>query len=216
MQRTLIQILPLAVGATFSPSGLLLMMAILSSKENPRRKALSFLLGATAMLVLLAAIVLLIFRPKVLAAAHPDWLSGLIDILLALLISMLVLVTAFRKKKQVAHQKKKRRIPYMLVGFSFMLVNASTLVLYIAGCKLISESNLEWLESVVLLFVLIVVTMALVSFPVLISYAMPKQSQRILGPVTSFMTRHGNRVAQVYFMLMAAYLMVHGIRIMAG
>jgi len=68
MERTLLEILPLAVAATISPSGLLFVTIILSGKENPRRHALLFLLGAVtfliAMLMISFPVIITILMPK--------------------------------------------------------------------------------------------------------------------------------------------------------
>lgn len=210
MEKTLAQIIPLAIGATFSPSGLLLVMGILSSEEKPRRKALAFLAGAALFLIVLGLVILFILKPAVHQGGHNNRLSAYIDISLGLLIVLIVIRMVLTKKKDKP-EKKKRKIPYGAVGFSFMIVNTSTLVLFIAACKIISEGKLGMMDSLVLFAILLLITMFMIAFPVLISYAMPQRSQVVLRPVTAFMSKHGSRIAQIYFLIMAVYLVVHGI-----
>jgi threonine/homoserine/homoserine lactone efflux protein len=213
MEKTFAQILPLAVGGTFSPSGLLLVMAILSSNENPKRKALSFIIGSSIFLTVLGILIVLLVKPAVQAASHPHKLSGYIDIALGLLIIILAGKSFLSRNKKAPQKKKERKIPYTLVGFSFMLVNTSTLVLFIAASKIIADNRLARPDTILLLLVLIIITMFMISFPVAISFAMPERSERILKPVTSFMSRHGSQIARVYFLLMAFYLIIHGARL---
>lgn len=213
MTATLIQILPLAIGATFSPSGLVLVVGILSGSENPRRKAFAFVTGSASFLLVLGLAVLLVLKPATGAAPHSHRVSGIIDIVLGLLIVAIVVHGTISKQ----HEKKgdrRRRVPYGLLGFSFMLVNTSTLVLYVAACKIIVDGGHGLLRNVLLLAVLIAITMFLIAFPVAIAYAAPRGSERILAPVSALMSRYGNRIASVYFLLMAAYLLVRGVTLL--
>ncbi|GBE57301.1 hypothetical protein BMS3Abin01_00213 [bacterium BMS3Abin01] len=216
MSETLIRVLPLVLGAAISPSGILLVMGILSrgGGENQRRKAFSFLVGSTVFLVIVAMVILFLIKPVVPSAVHHGKLSGVIDIVLGGLIALVVVWSAIFKRAKA--KRKKRKIPYAAVGFSFMLLNTSTLVLFVAACKIVVEGRLGLPETISLFLVLIAVTLSLMAFPVMISYTMPRQSERILGPITSFMSRYGNQVARVYFLLMAAYLAVHGVLILRG
>lgn len=213
MTPTLAQVLPLAIGASFSPSGLLLVIGILSSKGKPRRKALAFLLGSTLLLLVAGLVVLLVLRSSVQASPRSHRVSAIIDIALGLIIVMVVARSVLAKKTDKP-VKRERKVPYGLVGFSFMLVNTSTLVLYIAAAKIIAEQGHGLPGSAILLTIIIVVTMSMIALPVLIAYALPQRSERMLKPVSSWLSKHGSQVANAYFMLMAIYLLVRGIRLL--
>jgi hypothetical protein len=45
---------------------------------------------------------------------------------------------------------------------------------------------------------------------------MPKKSDVVMVPVKSFMAKHGSVIAKGYFLLIAAYLIFHGIREIQG
>ena len=215
MEKVFLEILPLALAATFSPSGLLFVTMILSGKQNPKRHAILFLLGAIAFLIVLGIFLLVTFKPAIEAASQPDKRSGYLDIAFGILIIIFIgqgLIFAKKKKPE----KKQRKSPFLILGFGFMIINTSTLIPYIAACKIISDGGLAAAEDLALLAILIAITMLMISFPVIITVLMPKKSDVVMVPVKSFMAKHGSVIAKGYFLLIAAYLIFHGIREIQG
>ncbi len=211
MDKTLLQVLPLAIGATISPTGLLFVMMILSGKDNPKKKALSFVLGGISFLVILGLIIFFTAKPAIQATARPDVTSSVIDIVLGLLIVLIVIKSVFFKKKSKPTDDKKHKKPYSVIGFLYMFINVSTLIPFIAAIKIIAANKLAPWDDFSVVIVVILITMLMVAFPVIISYLMPHKSEKILGPVNSFMSKHGPKIANVYFMLMAIYLLYIGV-----
>lgn len=217
MERTFFEILPLAIAATFSPSGLLFVTMILSGKEKPARHALLFLLGSVIFLTILGMFILLTFKSAVSSSNHPDSLSGAIDIILGFL-TILIIGRSFiskGKKKSEGGDSHKRKRPFVVMGFLYMAINASSLVPYIAASKIIADAGLGW-DSLPLLLALILITMLMISFPVAVTILMPAKSERVMTPVKAFMSKHGSQIARAYFLLVGLYLIYHGIRGIQG
>lgn len=214
MISTLLQILPLAVGATFSPSGLLLVIGILSGKDRPRRRALAFTAGSALFLLALGLALLLILKPAIHAAPHSHRVSAVIDLVLGGFIILTVAYSALFRRGEKPQKERKRRVPYGLLGFSFMLVNTSTLVLYVAACKVIIDSGHGLFRSLILLVILIAITMLLIALPVATAFIFPRGSDRILAPVSKLMSRYGSRVARIYFLAMGVYLIIRGVTLL--
>lgn len=211
MDRTFFEILPLAIGAAISPTGLLFVMMILSGKENSKKSALGFVLGGTLFLTILGLFLFFTAKPVVNATNHPDITSSMIDICLGILILLIVAKSLFFKKKpKIAAAKKKKR-PYPIIGFLYMAINISTLIPFIAAVKIISINKLALWDNIAIFLVTVVITISMIAFPVVISYAMPKESQKILGPVNAFMAQNGSKIGNGYFVLMAVYLIYHGV-----
>jgi len=211
MDATFLKVLPLAIGATISPTGLLFVMMILSGKNNPKKKALTFVIGSTIFLVLLGLLIFFTYKPIVGHSAHPDDVSSIIDVVLGLLIILIVIKSVFFKKKDKAKDDDtKHKKPYIVLGFLYMLINISTLIPFIAAIKIIAANKLQPFDDISVVVAVIIITMLMVSFPVIITYLMPKESSKILGPVNEFMSKHGSQIANVYFMLMAVYLIYAG------
>ena len=211
MDKTFLQVLPLVIGATISPTGLLFVMMILSGKDSPKKKALSFVLGSTVFLILLGLLIFFTAKPAINATAHPDVTSSVIDIVLGLFIVLIVIKSVFFKKKDKPVDKNKHKKPYSVIGFLYMFINVSTLIPFIAAIKIIAANKLAPWDNISIVIAVILITMLMVAFPVIITYSMPKKSETILGPVNAFMSKHGSKIANVYFVLMATYLIYHGV-----
>ncbi len=211
MVRTLTQILPLAAVATISPTGLLFVTMILSGKGNARRNALLFLIGGAGFLMLLGGVILFVFKPAAEAAGQPGKASAVVDILMGAVIVVIVARSLMSGKK---HKKKRERlhIPYLPLGFVYMITNASTLIPFMAASKVLAEDGLSSWENLILFALVLVIAMLLIAFPVIVSYAAPRKSRRILDPVEAFMASQGTRVAQVCFLAIGVYLIIKGAR----
>ena len=220
MGRSLAEILPLALAATVSPGGLLFVMMILSGKGNARRNSLMFLLGGSFFLIVLGTVVTATYKPAVSSAGNPGRLAGVIDIVLALLIAVIIIRSMLTGKSPKQPQEEnpgpRRQRPYPVLGFVFMLINISTLIPFIAAVKLLADDRLGVIENMPMFAILVAVTMFMIAFPVIISYLVPDRSQKVLGPVESFMSRHGQQIAHAYFLAIAAYLAVKGLITLSG
>lgn len=211
MERTFLAILPLAIGAAISPTGLLFVMMILSGKDNSKKSALGFVLGSTLFLTILGLFIFFTAKPVVNSTNHPSLTSSIIDIVLGMLILAIVVKSVFFKKKPKPDAPKKKKKPYPVMGFLYMFINVSTLIPFIAAIKIIAMNKLAPWDGIAILLVTILIAMSMIAFPVVISYAMPKESQKILGPVNQFMAKNGSKISNVYFALMAVYLLYHGV-----
>lgn len=212
MEKTLLEVLPLAIGATISPTGLLFVMMILSGKDNPKKKALSFVLGSTLFLVVLGLLIFFTAKPVVNATGHPDITSSIIDIVLGGIIILIVIKSVFFKNKNKKNENKKDKKPYPVMGFLYMFINISTLIPFIAAIKIVALNKLVPWDDISVVLIVILITMLMVAFPVILTYLMPKESQKVLGPVNIFMSKNGAKIANIYFLLMAVYLIYHGVR----
>lgn len=97
------------------------------------------------------------------------------------------------------------------MGFLFMLINASSLIPFIAASKIIAENDIGFVNALIAFIALILITMFMVSFPVLVILLMPGRSEKVMVPVKSFISRHGTQVAQAYYFLIALYLIYKGV-----
>lgn len=211
MLNTFLEVLPLAIGATINPTGLLFVMMILSEKDNSKLKALSFVLGSTLFLILLGIFIFFTFKPAINSTNHPNTSSAIVDIVLGLIIILIVIKSVFFKKKVQSEKVSKKRQSYTLLGFLFMIVDISSLIPFIAATKIIANNKLNIFNDFSLVFVVILISMLMMAFPVIVTYIIPKQSEKILGPIKIFMSKNGSKIANVYFLLMAIYLIYRGV-----
>jgi threonine/homoserine/homoserine lactone efflux protein len=210
MGKTFLEVLPLALAATISPTGLLFVMMILGGKEKPKPKSLQFVTGSALFLFLLGLLVFFTFKPAINATVSPSQTSAILDIVFGTLIVLFITHSVFVKKKDKPEKTKKHNRPYLLLGFLYMLVNVSTLIPFIAAVKIIATNKLAPLDDLGILVFVVVVSVLLVAFPVIISYTMPNKSKRILDPTNRFFSKYGAKIANVYFLLIAVYLILKG------
>ncbi|KNZ40310.1 GAP family protein [Acetobacterium bakii] len=211
MDHTFFEILPLAIGAAFSPTGLLFVMMILSGKENSKKGALGFVLGGTLLLTLVGLFLFFTAQPVMNATRHPNLTSSIIDIGLGILILLIVALSFFFKKKPKIKAPNNKKRPYPIIGFFYMSINLSTLIPFIAAVKIISVNKLALWDNFAIFLVTVVITMSMIAFPVVISYAMPQESKKILDPMNAFIVKNGAKLGDVFFALVAVYLICHGV-----
>jgi cytochrome c biogenesis protein CcdA len=211
MERTLLQILPLALAASLSPTGLLFVTAILGGKGNARKNALLFVIGGTLFLVVLGLVIMSVFNHTVVPSEHHKRLSALIDIIFGVLIILIVWSSLVFKRTRKATKKKTRNRPYIIVGFLFMMINTSTNIPFAAASKIIADSGLPVQEIAVLFTLLVVITISMFAFPVIYSYVAPERSEVILGRARSLMQRYGALLTRAFFLVVGAYLIGKGI-----
>jgi threonine/homoserine/homoserine lactone efflux protein len=211
MERTLLEILPLALAAALSPTGLLFVTAIIGGKGNARRNALLFVVGGIIFLAVLGLVIMLVFNHTVVPSDHHKKLSAWIDIIFGALIILVVWSSLFIKRKKKATKVKKRQRPYVIVGFFFMMINTSTNIPFAAASKTIADSGLPPPENAVLFIVLVLITISMFAFPVVFSYVAPEKSEVVLGKARTFMQRYGAQLTRAFFIVVGIYLVVKGI-----
>lgn len=211
MEMTFIQILPLVLAASMSPTGLLFVMMILAGDSGVRHGT-RFLAGATVTLVILGLLVVLAWNKGASeAGSHHALASGIADILLGVAVIALLAKAIFMKKASSSIHAHPSRRPYLILGALYMATNFSTLIPFIAAGRIIAEDNLEHGGEIVLLVPLILITMAMITFPVLLTRIAPHGSQVVLDPLNRFMSRYGARITEVIFLVIAIYLVLHGV-----
>jgi len=206
--KPIIEALPLAVAAAFSPSGLLFVMLIMSGKKG-KKGALLFNIGGIAFLTTLIIVFDLAFRVIGGGEKHVNpTISSYVDIAFGILIVFITARNIFKKKSK---ESKTPQLPLFVCGFVYMAINLSSLIPFIAATKTLLVSDIAPLPYIISVIILIIVTMSLMLFPVIVEYIIPKQSQKVLAPIEKFMQKHGKILANGYFLVIALYLIIKSI-----
>jgi hypothetical protein len=206
--KPIIETLPLAIAAAFSPSGLLFVMLIMSGKKG-KKGALLFNIGGIAFLTTVVIVFDLVIRIIGGGQKSSDpTVSCYIDIFLGILIVFITLRNIFKKSSK---ESKVLQLPLFVFGFVYMGINLSSLIPFIAADKTLLMSNLAPLPYFISVVVLIIVAMSLMLFPVIVEYMLPNRSQKVLAPIEKFMQKHGKILANGYFLLIAVYLIIRSI-----
>lgn len=216
MEDELLRTLPLAVTAAVNPTGICVLIAVLSrSRSTAAAVAASFTVFFIAV-----GVVFLAFGLNVSGDSHKT-VSAIIDLAAAALLLFLAVRCYIkgRQKEKAAQTDQKKRTPRrlgfvggLIAGLVLAVTDVSSLLPYIVAIKDWSRSSLGGLDVSMLDALFLIIAMAPMLVPVAISYAAPHQADRLLGPVNRALTKHGNTIAAVVLFAITVYLAVKGAR----
>ena len=223
------QVLPLAVGAMISPTILAIQVLVLSSRQRPRMKAFALLIGAAVTLAVFGLVVVLLLQSgPVTKADESAPTHGLIYVTLRLTGALLLVWLGVRsmRPKETPGEKHQSRVSsmlatagaplYFVVGVVGILIDFSSLVLYIPGLHDIVRSDAsgttKWIAFAILyLFILMPVIV-----PLLLSVVMGTKADPILAAINHFVVKHGRTINVVVCFVFAAYLAITGLAVFAS
>ncbi len=217
--------LPLAVGIALSPIPIIAVVLMLTSRKA-RVNGPVFVLGWLIGLGIVGAIVLSIAGPAQASTSGSPaaWLSW-VKIVLGVLL-LLVAVRQFRGRPRGDEQpqmpKWMARIdettPLAALGLAAVLsgANPKNLLLAVGGGAAIAQTGISGGQQAIAYLVFALIGTLGVGIPVLIYFALGKRSQRLLGEVKDWMSRHNAVIMTVLCLIIAAKLIGDAISSLAG
>lgn len=208
MSELLAKILPLAFAAAVNPTGLLVLIALLATAK---RAALFLTIGFCLVFVASGVVVLGL---GLRLDARPTVTSAVIDIVAAALVAFLG-VRALRKHPAAEDKKKRHRLGAaggLAAGLALAASDFTSLVPYVVALKDMAVSGLGTTDVATTEAVFLVICLAPMVVPVVLTYAAPQTAERLLGPLRRVLARHGNTIIAVVCFVLAAYLAVKGVR----
>ncbi|HUA42409.1 MAG TPA: GAP family protein [Streptosporangiaceae bacterium] len=217
-----IQAVGLALLAALSPTAVLV-AAVLLGSANPHRMVLIYLAGAIVMTALMAAIVFVLLQSGHLY--QPRERDPRYGLRLALGLAML-LVAAYLKrrgpKRPDPAKKDKgiiprlisrpRAVPVFIVG---LLVYTPSLT-FIAAIQAVATGKQGLPESVAVLAIIIVVTVAFAWLPLLAYLLAPGGTARLLRGIDQWLRSHGYVLTMGALLLAGIVLSINGVLGLAG
>lgn len=213
-------ILPLALGAAVSPTLAALVIAVLATGKEGLRRGVALTIGASIPLILIAVVVLLTFHAAGVAEAGPRHkrFDGIVDLVAAVLLAYV----AFRalqppKTPQEKQAERAARAPggpgrYVALGVGIMVVNFSTLALFVPAMKDIARAkDVGAVGEVLAVAFVIVIALIPAWVPVALRAAFPERAQAILKPLGVWMHDHQRALGGWVSAVFAAYLAVRGV-----
>jgi threonine/homoserine/homoserine lactone efflux protein len=203
----------LALGAAVSPIPLTVSILLLSQPDRGRAKALAFAAGQVLALAILSVIFAVVLR-KTLGTAHPHAKhSATLDIVLGALLLLLAarkLLTKPKAKKEKPH-KQRSLFAEFAFGAGLMAVNVETLLLVLASVKALVGSKIGvGAEALGLLAIVLIVTVS-ATLPPLITFVIPKQSEKALKWLNKETTKHQRGIAVGFLIFFGVYLLYKGL-----
>ncbi len=220
MAALLASVLPLAVGAAISPTLLALQLLVLTGETRPVARAWALCAGAALVLAAFSVLGL-----TVLNHLHPGRhghtsLRDAVILFAAAGLMALLAVRSLHKRPTPAEQQTSRTAGrlqhanttwFVGVGAIGMLVNFSTLVLFLPALHEITRSSVGDAGRAVALAMLYLVTLLPVLAPVTVVSLLGPRAQPALRATHSFVSDHARQIGTVIEVVFAVYLTLRGI-----
>ncbi len=214
MGELLSKIIPLSIGAAFSPTVLALELLILSGKRSKARST-AFLVGVLLVFVILTALGLAISHTTS-ASPVQETITKTVDVLAGVLLLLLALATVLRSLVHdsvapVDGEAKDSTNPGLLsaflLGLAIMVSNFSTILLYVPAMRSISASTVSAGGKTVAVVIAFFISAA----PILLIYgfalAFPKIATPSLNKLRTWINRHQKAIGISVEVIFGVYLL---------
>jgi len=214
MVEILIKVIPLDLAATISPVLFSLVVYSLSSREKPKTKALSILLGA--LLVGIAITVGGFFTGGATSGKHAQsTTTGIIDLVLGALFIVYGFKQLFSSQRKAKRDQKRGAATWkwFLAGILISIFNDSFFLIF-ASAKEVGAGDLgSWSKLAFLIINVFFFTLP-ITLPLSIDYIFPKTAGNILGKISRFLSNYGGLIIMILFLIFGIYFAIKGLGIL--
>lgn len=212
------KVVPLSVGAAFSPTVLALLLVVLTGRRSVAR-ATSFLVGLLLVFAGLTILGLALSHSTHPSTSRAD-VTRAIDLLAGVLLVLLALGTVLRgllKEPGVPSDEPPKPthdpglISAFLLGVVIMTTNFSTILLYLPAMRAISAARVADSDKVVAVAVTVLITLLPVLVVYLLAVCVPKYSKPLLDRMHGFINRHQRTIGIAVEVVFGVYLVVKGL-----
>jgi uncharacterized protein YjeT (DUF2065 family) len=211
-----------ALLAAISPTSLIV-MAVFLGAPNPRLTALSYVIGAMIMTVIMAIVVLFILRSTGLNLPRNHVARYDLRLVLGVLALASASYVARRGRPDTKPDKPRQGLMYRLVsqpspktafGAGVLLFAPSTT--FIAAVQVVATSQASVPLTALTLIIVVLITCLVVWLPLLFYLAAPDATTRHLKTINDAMRKHGRRIGAYALALGGVILVVNGALGLAG
>ena len=211
-------VVPLALGAAISPTLFALEVLVLSGRHHPVARAWALAGGAAAILIAFSALGLTLLQ-NLHSGHNRSSVDASIDLAAGVLLTLLA-ARALHPRKTAAeshHDRTRRRLadmPTILfvgVGGLGMLVNFSTLLLFLPALHEISRSSVSLAGKGATWLILVVITLLPVLIPVTLVVILGPRASPLLGRLNTFVGGYSRQITVTIEVLFAVVLIWKGI-----
>lgn len=218
MGSLLARVLPLALGAAVSPTLFALEVLVLSGRTHPIGRAWAVAGGAAGVLAGYTVLGLTVLgtvgthhRQSTLGATIDFAAAGLLALLAARSLHHRPTAAETHQRRSADRLADASPVAFAGVGAVAMLVNFSTLVLFLPALHEIARSSVGLAGQVVAGVVLVVVTLLPVLVPVGLVAALGSRADPLLARLNRFVTDHSRAITAGIEILFCVLLVAKGL-----
>jgi hypothetical protein len=213
MTELLPKLILVGLGAAVSPIAITVLISVML-KKHPVRNALLFLLSYTMVLIAIGIAWLLLLHLGGHVKKTP--VDGYIDIALGVLCLLMIPLAWKRRRKQGEPEthEMKGAAAFTLGGAS-MLVNFTTIPIYVSGLHMISSAKLPLFDDLLAMMVLTLVTLLTLIIPIVIYSTFPKTAEGALSSLSDWLNRNQRVIGVAILLIFGVFLLIKGIRVVA-
>lgn len=208
MLSLLLKVLSLDFASLFSPVMLAISILLMSSKFHFIKKTLFFILGN--IVIGIGIITLGYFAGETITdKTKPTFASSLFDLGLGLLLLIYAIKTFLGRNKdkpKKVENEDPRFIKLLATGVLVGLSNIDGLILSFTNAKTISEANVPFLFTLILLFSILFFLTLPATLPLILYYFFPKKSEFVLSKIHNFLIKYGPFIVSAVFALFGILL----------
>jgi hypothetical protein len=218
MGDLLLSVIPLGIGAAFTPS--LFAVQLLVVDNDPwKLRALSAFLGAASAFGIAVTVLLLGFAQLQPSTNSHDVLDGLLRIIAAVALGVFAIYFFIPHpglEKRVAADIEKRvakSIPIEFFGITFLfsIKDFSSFVLIVPAMHDIGVADISWLLKLGVTALVFTLALSPLLFPPLMRTALGPTGRALLRKIYTFTMNHQFTIMGVIFSLLTVYLLVSGL-----
>ncbi len=198
------------LGASISPVAVILLITVMF-RDHARRNSLLFLLGFTLTLVAIGVAGVTLLHTA--GSGGTGKLDAYINIILGVVCLALIPLAIKRKPKPreeaAGGDLKASRAFYR--GVVAMLINSSTIVIYVAGVHEISKAELGTADNVLAMAILTAITLVTLIIPIAVYFISPQRAQKVLNSMRTWLLGHSKAIGVGILIIFGVYLLAKGI-----
>lgn len=220
MAALLASVLPLAVGAAVSPTLVALQLLVLTGTTKPVARAWALAFGSALVLAVFSLLGLTVLNHLHPAGhGHHSWSGAVIMFVAAGLLGLLAVRSIVRRPTS-AEQHGSRTADrlataptawFVGVGAVGMVVNFSTLLLFLPALHEITRSSVDLAGRSVAFALLFVITLLPVLLPVGLVTVMGPHADPALAATHRVVSRYARQIGIVVEVVFAVYLVLRGV-----
>lgn len=212
MISLLIKIIPLDLAAALSLGILALTIILLSSRNKPKGKTFSLLLGTLVIAIAIAVAGFFLGQaatPKV----GPTLASAIVDSILGIVFILWGLRILSSKERKIKHQEGEGSefFKWFTVGFIVSATNFDAVLLSFAAAKEVGNSAMGVLAMVILLVINIFFFVLPTSLPMVIDLFFPKFAGRVLEKINRVVLKYSRYILFAMFLIFGIYFLSKGL-----